>query len=239
MTPSEVAETLGRYPTATICEAAGKRGDMSPAIRPIVSGARLAGIAYTVRTFPSDTTAVLRALDAAPPGSALVIDAGGTDRAAVWGGTSSLVSRRRGLAGCVTNGCVRDVDDLVATGIPVYAAGIAPRGTVKYHEGWREIPVSVGGVAVAPGDFLIGDRDGVVVVPAAEGGRCASARRDSARSRRRVTRGCEAASRWRVSSVSRPWSEKRWARRFQRRSCPGSPGRTCRPETSSIRNRSS
>ena len=181
MTPGEIAETLGRYPTATIYEAAGKRGDMSPLIRPIVPGARLAGIAYTVRTFPSDTTAVIRALDAAPAGSVLVIDAGGTDRAAVWGGTSSLASRRRGLAGCVTNGCVRDVDDLVATGIPVYAAGIAPRGTVKHHEGWREIPVAVGGVTVAPGDFVIGDRDGVVVVPEADGGAiCERARRQRA-----------------------------------------------------------
>ena len=169
MTPSEIAETLVRYPTATIYEAAGKRGDLSPDIRPIVPGLRFAGIAYTIRTFPSDTTAVIRALDAAPSGSALVIDAGGTDRAAVWGGTASLVSRRRGLVACVTNGCVRDVDDLHSSGIPVYAAGIAPRGTVKNHEGWRGIAVSVGGVTVAPGDFVIGDRDGVVVVPAAEG----------------------------------------------------------------------
>ena len=89
MTPQQIAETLGRYPTATIYEAAGKRGDMSPDIRPIVPGARLSGIAYTVKTFPSDTTGVLRALDDAPPGSVLVIDAGGTDRGAVWGGTSS------------------------------------------------------------------------------------------------------------------------------------------------------
>ena len=169
MTPREIAETLGRYPTATIYEAAAKRGDMSPDIRPIIPGLRFTGIAYTVRTFPSDTTAVIRALDEAPAGSVLVIDAGGTDRAAVWGGTSSLVSSLRGLVACVTNGCVRDVDDLLTSGIPVYAAGIAPRGTVKNHPGWRGIPVSVGGVTVVPDDYVIGDRDGVVVVPAAEG----------------------------------------------------------------------
>ena len=64
---------------------------------------------------------------------------------------------------------MRDADELVSAGIPVYAAGIAPRGTVKHHEGWRGIPVSVGGVTVVPGDIVIGDRDGVVVVPAAEG----------------------------------------------------------------------
>lgn len=169
MRPSEVAETLGRYATATIYEAAGKSGDMAPDIRPIVPGRSFAGIAYTVRTFPSDTTAVVRALDDAPPGSVLVIDAGGTDRSAVWGGTSSLACRVRGLVACVTNGCVRDIDDLEKVGIPVYAAGIAPRGTLKNHEGWRGVPVSVGGVTVAPGDYVIGDRDGVVVVPAAEG----------------------------------------------------------------------
>ncbi len=169
MTPLEIAETLGRYPTATLYEAAGKSGDMAPDIRPIVPGISFAGIAYTVRTFPSDTTAVIRALDDAPAGSVLVIDAGGTERAAVWGGTSSLVCTIRGLAGCVTNGCVRDVDDLLDAGVAVYAAGIAPRGTLKNHEGWRGIPVSVGGVSVSPGDYVVGDRDGVVVVPAAEG----------------------------------------------------------------------
>lgn len=142
---------------------------MAPNIRPIVPGVSLAGTAYTVKTFPSDTTAVIRALDDAPAGSVLVIDAGGTDRAAVWGGTSSLVCSMRGLAGCVTNGSVRDTDDLLATGVAVYAAGIAPRGTLKNHEGWRAIPVSVGGVTVSPGDYVIGDRDGVVVVPATDG----------------------------------------------------------------------
>ena len=142
---------------------------MAPNIRPIVPDVPFTGIAYTVRTFPGDTTAVIRALDDAPTGSVLVIDAGGTDRATVWGGTSSLVCSLRGLAGCVTNGCVRDIDDLLETRIAVYAAGIAPRGTLKNHEGWRGIPVSVGGVTVSPGDYVIGDRDGVVVVPASDG----------------------------------------------------------------------
>jgi 4-hydroxy-4-methyl-2-oxoglutarate aldolase len=165
----DIAETLGRYPTATIYEAAGKCGDMGPDIRQIVDGVSFSGIAYTVRTFPSDTTAVIRALDDAPAGSVLMIDAGGTDRAAVWGGTSSLVCSQRGLAGCVTNGCVRDIDAVMAAGVAVYAAGIAPRGTLKNHEGWRSIPISIGGVAVSPGDYVIGDSDGVVVVPAAVG----------------------------------------------------------------------
>ncbi len=181
MTPQEIAETLGRYPTATVYEAAGKLGDMSPDIRPIVPGVCFSGIAYTVKTFPSDSTGVVRALDDAPPGSVLVIDAGGTDRGAVWGGTSSLVCSLRGLTGCVTNGCVRDVEDLVAAGIAVYAAGVAARGTVKNHEGWRGIPVSVGGVAVSPGDYVLGDGDGVVVVPSADGAEVCDRARDQRR----------------------------------------------------------
>ena len=118
MTPLEIVKTLGQYPTATIYEAAGKLGDMEPGIRPIIPNVQLSGIAYTVKTFPSDTTAVIRALDDAPAGSVLVIDAGGTERSAVWGGTSSLVCSIRGLIGCVTNGCVRDTEDLIKVGIP-------------------------------------------------------------------------------------------------------------------------
>jgi 4-hydroxy-4-methyl-2-oxoglutarate aldolase len=169
MTPIKIAETLGQYPTATLYEAAGKRGDMSPVIRPIVPNSSIFGIAYTVKTFPSDSTAVIRALDQAPPASVLVIDSGGTNRAAVWGGTSSLVSSMRGLAGCITNGSVRDTDDIIKTGIPVYATGISPRGTLKNHEGWSNISVSVGGVSVSPGDFIIGDSDGVVVISKLDG----------------------------------------------------------------------
>ena len=184
MTPQQIAEALGRYPTATLYEAAGKRGDMSPDIRPVVPGVPFSGIAYTVRTFPSDSTGVIRALDDAPAGSVLVVDAGGTERAAVWGGTSSLACRLRGLVGCVTNGCVRDVDDLRSVGIAVYAAGIAPRGTLKNHEGWLGIPVSVGGVVVSPGDYLVGDADGVVVIPSADA--------EQVRDRARVQREAEA-----------------------------------------------
>ena len=169
MKPYEIAECLGSFPTATIYEAAGKFGDMGPEIRPIVPDAGFSAIAFTVKTFPSDTTAVIRALDSAPEGSVLVIDSGGTNRAAVWGGTSSLVCSMRGLVGCVTNGCVRDTSELLKLGVSVYAAGIAPRGTLKNHEGWCGLTVSVGGVSVSAGDYIIGDNDGVVVVPAKNG----------------------------------------------------------------------
>jgi 4-hydroxy-4-methyl-2-oxoglutarate aldolase len=162
----DLAEALGQFGTSTVYEAAGKIGDMSPRIRPIVPGTKLAGVAITVRIWPGDTLGVLRAIDKATAGSVLVIDAGGTERAAVWGGTSSSACIARGVRGCVTNGCVRDVDEMTALKFPVFAAGVSPRGTLKNHPGWHDIPVSVGDCVVNSGDIVLGDSDGVLVLPA-------------------------------------------------------------------------
>ena len=161
-----IADALGRLGTSTVYEAAGKIGDMGPSIRQIIPGTRFAGLAVTVRVWPGDTLAVLRAIDSAPAGSVIVVDAGGTDRAAVWGGTSSLSCVVRGVRACVTNGSVRDVDEIIELRFPVYAAGVSPRGTLKNHPGWRGIPISVGDCVVNEGDIVIGDSDGVLVVPA-------------------------------------------------------------------------
>ena len=96
---SSELEALAAMPAATIYEAAGKRGDMSPAIRAIVPSARLAGPAYTVRTLPCQALPVLHAIANAPRGSVLVIDAGDSDRSTIWGGTSALAALKRGLGG--------------------------------------------------------------------------------------------------------------------------------------------
>ena len=90
---------LAKLPAATVYEASGKRGDMSPEIRQMVPGTRLAGPAFTVRCLPGDFAAVLRAIDKAKRGDVLVIDGGGSDRVTAIGGTSSLACRTRGLAG--------------------------------------------------------------------------------------------------------------------------------------------
>jgi 4-hydroxy-4-methyl-2-oxoglutarate aldolase len=161
MTPSK---QLAKLPVATVYEASGKRGDMSPTIRQMVPGIRLAGPAFTVRCLPGDFAAVLRALDRAKRGEVLVIDAGGSDRVTAIGGTSSLAAKTRGLAGAVVNAACRDVDEIRALRFPVYALGTSVRGTLKNHPGWLQVPISVGGVVVHPGDFVIGDADGVVVV---------------------------------------------------------------------------
>jgi regulator of RNase E activity RraA len=124
-----------------------------------------------VRILNAETLAVLRAIDDAPRGSVVVIDCGSVGTCSVWGGTSSLASKTRGIAGCVTNGNVRDIEEVRELGFPVFAPGVCVTGTLKNHPGWTGIEISVGGVCVRPGDFIIGDEDGVVVVPSAIGDR--------------------------------------------------------------------
>lgn len=164
MEMQELVRSLAALPAATLYEAMGKIGAIHHRIRPVCPGSRLAGVAYTVRILPAETSAVLRAVEEAPAGSVLVIDTGGDGEASVWGGTSSLAASVRGLAGCVTNGLVRDVDEIVEIGLPVYSPGATVTGTLKNHPGWVGVPVCVGGQVVRPGDYIVGDSDGVVVV---------------------------------------------------------------------------
>lgn len=160
----DVVSILSNLPTATIYESAGKWGDVAPYIRPVVEGVRLAGRAFTVKAMPGDNLVIFRAIEEAPAGSVLVIDAGATDRATIWGGTSTVACVAKKIAGCVTNAAVRDVAQIRALRFPVYAAGINVRGTVKSHPGWTQVPISIGDVPVKPGDIVIGDEDGVVIV---------------------------------------------------------------------------
>jgi 4-hydroxy-4-methyl-2-oxoglutarate aldolase len=154
------------FSAATVYEANGKFGDLEPTIRPVVPGLRMVGTAFTVKCFVGDAKAVALAIDQAQEGDVLVIDAGGTQRATPWGSMSATAAKLRGIAGCVTNGAVRDMDELIEIGFPVFAAGVSVRGNVKLHPGWIGIPVSVGGMTVRPGDIVIGDSDGVVIVAA-------------------------------------------------------------------------
>ena len=165
---NDLRERLLSLPTATIYETMGQRGDMDPVIKPVVAGIRLAGTAFTVKCPIGDYTAVVRAIDAAKPGDVLVIDGGDSVRCTIMGGTTARAAKKRSLAGFVTNVATRDVDEIRELGIAVFAAGVSVRGVQMTHPGWIQIPVSVGGVVVNPGDWIVGDSDGVVVVPGAE-----------------------------------------------------------------------
>lgn len=153
-------------PTANVADVMGRFGALR-GLRRIGRGPYLAGTALTVRTRPSDNLMVHKALDLAAPGDVLVVDACGGGDHAIVGGLMCRYALRRGVAGIVVDGMVRDAEDLDTLGLAVYARGVAPNGPYKDGPGEINVPVSCGGTAVLPGDLVLGDADGVVVVPRA------------------------------------------------------------------------
>ncbi len=142
------------------------RAVMSPRMQGLVPGVRMAGPAVTVRPARGDNLALHRALRLAQRGDALVIAARGGP-GAQWGDLAALDARRLGLAGVVVHGFIRDADALRAMRYPVWATGIAPSHPEKRAAGDINLPVVCDGVRVCPGDLVVADGDGVIVVPAA------------------------------------------------------------------------
>lgn len=154
-------------PTATVSDAMGRVGAMDAGISRL-SGISLVGRAYPVSTAAGDNSTIHRALNAAPGGAVLVIDAEGHLGRAVWGHVLTVAAQHRGLSGVVIDGAVRDIDDLCELGFPVYARGVCPAGPHKGFVGSYGDRAQCGGVSVARGDLILGDADGVSVVPASE-----------------------------------------------------------------------
>jgi len=160
----EILEQYRALRASTVYEGAGKCGDMGSEIRPVGEDTRIVAPAFTVRCWPGDGSAMMRAVDEAERGAVLVIDAG-SSHSATWGGGATLAAIHRGLAGVVSNGSVRDVEQIHASRFPVFCTGISVRGGVRNHRGWTGIPIAVGGAVIHPGDLIVADIDGVVVVP--------------------------------------------------------------------------
>ncbi|WP_296572757.1 RraA family protein [Phreatobacter sp.] len=137
-------------------------------LRPHHRGGALLGTAFTVRTRPGDNLMVHKAIDMAEPGDVVVVDAGGDLTNAIIGEIMLSIAARRGLAGFVIDGAVRDTDHIAASPLPVYARGVTHRGPYKDGPGELNGPVSIGGMPVMPGDIIIGDADGVLAIPQAE-----------------------------------------------------------------------
>lgn len=179
MNESLVTAELSRYPTATLYEASGRRGAMDSAIKPLTPGLRLAGAAYTVRCAPNDNLAVHRALEQAPAGSVLVIDTAQGQEGTYCGEIMVLAARARGIAGIVLDAHVRDSSEIREMGYPVFCRGAAIRGAHKNEAGALQVPIVCGNVHISPGDIIVGDDDGAIVIPSME----ASAVLDAARER--------------------------------------------------------
>jgi 4-hydroxy-4-methyl-2-oxoglutarate aldolase len=161
----EIAAVLLELGSATLGESGGLATDRR--LRPAWSGAALAAPAYPVGCTPGDNLAVHVAVTTAPKGSVLVVDVGRVPDRGYWGEVLTTAAEAAGLAGLVIDGGVRDVAALEAHGFPVFSSTIALTGASKDQPGTVGATVRVGGVPVARGDWVVGDVDGVTVVPAA------------------------------------------------------------------------
>lgn len=155
---------LRQLGAATIYEAQGAKGALDSGIKPIAPGMRLAGPALTVDTRPADNLMLHYAMLKARPGDVLVVDAKGFLEAGVWGDVFTEQAQRIGLAGLVIHGAVRDAAAMTEAGFPVFSRGLSIKGTGKHQPGRLNVTVTIGDVGIDPGDIIVGDQDGVVVV---------------------------------------------------------------------------
>jgi len=155
---------LRQLGAATIYEAQGAKGALDSGIKPIAPGMRLAGPALTVDTRPADNLMLHYAMLKAKPGDVLVVDAKGFLEAGVWGDVFTEQAQRIGLAGLVIHGAVRDAAAMTEAGFPVFSRGLSIKGTGKHQPGRLNVTVTIGDVGIDPGDIIVGDQDGVVVV---------------------------------------------------------------------------
>lgn len=164
-----LVEGFRDVPTGHLVDAMGGRGCLDHAIKPLFPhGSSLLGVAITCHAGPADNLAVFGALDTASPGDVIVACADGFRKTAVIGDLVLGMMRNRGLAGFVTDGLVRDLPGLEAVGLPLYCAGVTANSPARNGPGTVGFPIVLGDVTISSGDILVGDRDGVVVVPRQE-----------------------------------------------------------------------
>ncbi|MDQ0012882.1 4-hydroxy-4-methyl-2-oxoglutarate aldolase [Variovorax boronicumulans] len=170
MVTSEQINQLRDLGAATVYEAQGAKGALDHGVKPIDPSVKLAGPAYTVDCRPADNLMLHYAVQKARPGDVLVVDAKAFMEAGPWGDVLTIQAMKVGIAGLVINGCVRDASLIIELGFPVFCRGLSIKGTGKNQPGKVGVPVLIGDVQINPGDIVVGDRDGIVVVPETEVG---------------------------------------------------------------------
>lgn len=162
--PELVAQFRG-LAAANISDVQGRQNTLDGRIKPIYQPmAHLCGPAVTVAARPGDNMLPFKAIELAQPGDVIVVVGGYDPNYTVWGGIMSSMAKAKGIAGLVTDGLVRDVAQTREVDFPVFALGLTPNGPTKSGPGQLNLPIACGGVVIFPGDIIVGDEDGVVVV---------------------------------------------------------------------------
>ncbi|MFC8390847.1 4-carboxy-4-hydroxy-2-oxoadipate aldolase/oxaloacetate decarboxylase [Streptomyces sp. NPDC057238] len=162
--PKDV-EALAGYGTATVGEAMGRTGFLGTHLRPIQQGVRVAGTAVTVLCWPGDNLMIHAAVEQCGEGDILVVTTTSPCTDGLFGELFATALAHRGVRGVVLNTGIRDTAELRAMGFPAWSAAVSPQGTVKATGGSVNVPIVIGGQVIHPGDVIVADDDGVVVVP--------------------------------------------------------------------------
>lgn len=163
--PTSLVAEFAALPVANVSDSMHRMTAGGPRLMRMHRDGVLAGPALTVKARPGDNLMLHKAIDMAEPGDVIVCDAGGDLTNALFGELMLAYAMRRGVAGFVLNGAIRDADALRETNLPVYAAGVTHRGPYKDGPGEINVPIALDGMVIEPGDLMLGDGDGVVCVP--------------------------------------------------------------------------
>jgi regulator of RNase E activity RraA len=166
-TAPELVESFRNLPVANVSDSMSRICALGADLRPMHRSGNLAGPALTVRTRPGDNLMLHKAIDMAKPGDVIVVDAAGETANSLMGELMLAHAIRRGVAGFVINGAIRDAEAFLERNLPVFACGATHRGPYRTGPGEIGFPIAINGTVIEPGDLILGDLDGVVSVPKA------------------------------------------------------------------------